>query len=214
VHSVHFLEHHHGQYLSASYESNISLALFIESISWSCVRCIVATALEVSHHLNLFSKSIEDLPHLNMSRLASFQGPSTPSKSPVNPSEQVSPSPSSKGRKSIKSKQQHGKNASGTVVQSPSSPSPARPNPSQRKANVTGSPHAIAKDEPLNLSTHLDVSGFIETAVHKRLRQTLFEVRSAARKWEEATKVDGFKAAKDIVDARTLIEYMIPAYIT
>jgi hypothetical protein len=148
-----------------------------------------------------------------MSRLASFQGPSTPSKTPVNPSEQASPSPS-KGKKSTKPRQQQGKNSSGTVVQSPSSSSsPARPNPSQKKAKVTGSPHAIAKDEPLNLSTHQDVSGFIETAVHKRLRQTLFEIRGAARRWEEATKVDGFKAAKEIVDARTLIEYVIPSLI-
>jgi len=148
-----------------------------------------------------------------MSRLASFQGPSTPSKTPVNPSEQASPSPS-KGKKSTKPRQQQGKNVSGTVVQSPSSsPSPARPNPSQKKANATGSPHAIAKDEALNLSIHPDVSEFIETAVHKRLRQTLFEIRGAARRWEEATKVDGFKAAKEIVDARTMIEYVVSSYI-
>jgi hypothetical protein len=36
----------------------------------------------------------------------------------------------------------------------------------------------------------------------------LFEIRSVARRWEEVTKGDGFKSAKEIVDARTLIECM------
>ncbi|KIM25458.1 hypothetical protein M408DRAFT_26236 [Serendipita vermifera MAFF 305830] len=128
-----------------------------------------------------------------MSRLASFQGPSTPSKNPVNTSEYAPLSPSSKGKKSSKSRQ-NPRPASDQPPEPPSSPStPTRKN-------------RPAASSPVPITAHEQSFDFVESTVHKRLRQTLLEVRGVTKRWDELTKVDGFKAAKEIIDARTLID--------
>lgn len=132
-------------------------------------------------------------PAGQMSRLASFQGPSTPSKNPVNTSEYAPLSPSSKGKKSSKSRQ-NPRPASDQPPEPPSSPStPTRKN-------------RPAASSPVPITAHEQSFDFVESTVHKRLRQTLLEVRGVTKRWDELTKVDGFKAAKEIIDARTLID--------
>lgn len=128
-----------------------------------------------------------------MSRLASFHGPSTPSKVPVKSPEQASPSPSSKPKKPYKAKQ----NTKNTSVHSP--------DPSSPPSTPTRKQGAVA-DLPIREVSFVFESDFVETTVHKRLRQILLEIRNATRQWDELTKIEGFKAAKEIVDARTLIE--------
>lgn len=135
-----------------------------------------------------------------MSRLASFQGPSTPSKSPVNVVDQTtSPlSPSSKGKRT--------NNKSKRDPKPTLSPEPVTPS-KRGHVPAIGSPIRVSeKNDSAPLISSHDVPTVTETNVHKRLRQILFDIRSASKRWDELIRLEGFKAAKEMVDARTLIE--------
>lgn len=112
----------------------------------------------------------------NMSRLASFQGPSTPSKTPVqSPGTSQSQSPrSTPGGKSRK----HSNN---TKTPTKSTPTPKQNYDQDFWSNFV---------EP-------------ETELQKNLRSTLVDIRIACRTFDDLVKGEGFKAAKEMVDART-----------
>lgn len=123
-----------------------------------------------------------------MSRLLSFQGPSTPSRDHATPPEK---SPSRGGNTPNKSNRS------------------ARPKKSAgRGRDPIGSTNA-----PLGAtgsSPKEEEASFVETEIHKTLRKTLLGIRKASREWDETVR-GGFQAAKDMVDARTTIQYAILA---
>jgi hypothetical protein len=115
-----------------------------------------------------------------MSRLASFQGPSTPSKSPI---------------------------ASPNSPRSPEGNTPTKINRSARPRQQGGrKKNQVDAASALNPSALDDVAVFIENEIHKELRETLLDIRRTARSWEDLVRGDGFKAAKEIIDARTTIQ--------
>ena len=109
-----------------------------------------------------------------MSRLASFQGPSSPSPNPIRNQPPTSPSSSTPGRQS-KSRQ-------------PKSP---------KSRDVEPSIYAL--DIP-------NTTPPTETTYHRKLRNALVEMRSTMRTWNELVLMDGVKAIKGLIDARTELE--------
>lgn len=121
-----------------------------------------------------------------MSRLASFQGPSTPSKSPIaSPGSLRSPEGNTltKINRSARPRQQGG-----------------------RRKNQVDPGSALNGVNPSVLD---DTAAFIENDTHKELRETLLDIRRTARSWEDLVRGDGFKAAKEMVDSRTTIQLEI-----
>jgi hypothetical protein len=48
----------------------------------------------------------------------------------------------------------------------------------------------------------------IESTYHRKLRSLLYDIRNACETWDQLVLVDGLKAAKGLVDARTELEYV------
>ncbi|KAG8804652.1 hypothetical protein FRC17_005914 [Serendipita sp. 399] len=144
-----------------------------------------------------------------MSRLASFSGPSTPSSAPV--ASQVgiaaatttttTPIKKSSSKKTTKSS---------TPNRRTESRSSFSPNASSGGGNGNGVPEELlvtpSKSSNGRTVTEAVSSEFVETVMHRKLRQTLLEIRSVARKWNELVKGDGFRAAKELIDTRTTIK--------
>ncbi|KAG8758386.1 hypothetical protein FRC14_000155 [Serendipita sp. 396] len=144
-----------------------------------------------------------------MSRLASFSGPSTPSRTPV-----VSPDPQAGTTTTPKKSKKNAKaGASGKRTGSGALSSPNRNGPSSSIAdewmNQANTP-SRASTGRIGGKTIVEDAGFdfMETAIHRKLRQTLLEIRSVARKWNELVKGDGFQVAKELIDTRTTIKYV------
>jgi hypothetical protein len=71
-----------------------------------------------------------------------------------------------------------------------------------RRKNQVDPTSALNGDNPSALN---DAAAFIKNETHKELRETLLDIRSTANSWEDLVR-DGFKAAKEMVDARTTIQ--------
>lgn len=76
-------------------------------------------------------------------------------------------------------------------------PSPPAPSPSKAK-------------QPAN--TPVSPSRLIESTYHRKLRTLLQELRNITETWDSIVLVDGLKAAKGLVDARTELEYALHSH--
>lgn len=98
-------------------------------------------------------------------------------------------------------------------LKGPSSPSPnpvrgqkARQSPAKSPPQKRGSPGPSIYDrlEP-------DTTPPTESTYHRKLRTILLELRGVVKTWNDLVLVDGLKAAKGLVDARTELEYVEPS---
>ncbi|KAG8753442.1 hypothetical protein FRC14_006030 [Serendipita sp. 396] len=140
-----------------------------------------------------------------MSRLASFAGPSTPSKTPV-----VSPGPKAGTTITPKKSRKNSKAGAPGKRTGSDAPSPSLPDRNGDASPIEddwkdrlNTPSSKIGGETIVEDTDFD---FVETTIHRKLRQILLEIRSVARKWNELVKGDGFRAAKDLIDSRTTIK--------
>jgi hypothetical protein len=132
-----------------------------------------------------------------MSRLASFHGPSTPNKNPVEAQSigipnaiQTQTTPKrSKGKGSTKAKNLSDADTVGG--RAPSSP--------------LGTPYKVASPRSEGRRGQALSAEFLETPFHASLRQLVQDIKIVAKKWDETIKGQSFKAAKELVDARTTI---------
>lgn len=76
---------------------------------------------------------------------------------------------------------------------------PSSPAPSAVKARQPSS----APASPLKVT---------ESTYHRKLRTLLQELRNVTETWHDIVLVDGLKAAKSLVDARTDLEYVVQAH--
>ncbi|PVF99822.1 hypothetical protein CPB86DRAFT_261923 [Serendipita vermifera] len=132
-----------------------------------------------------------------MSRLASFHGPSTPNKNPV---EGQRTGPPNATQTTSTPKRGKGKGASKIKTTSDADAGGGRSqfSPPSTPHKVT-SPRAEGHKE---LATDVE---FLESPFHKSFRQIIQEIRSVAKSWDDLIKGQSFKAAKELVDARTTI---------
>jgi hypothetical protein len=132
-----------------------------------------------------------------MSRLASFHGPSTPSKNPVeaqvigtlNPTQ--TPTTPKKGKGKGTSKTKNTSDADTVGARAPSSP--------------LGTPHKVASPRSEGRRGQAINAEIFETSFHESFRQIVQDIKTVAKKWDETIKGQSFKAAKELVDARTTI---------
>ncbi len=53
-----------------------------------------------------------------------------------------------------------------------------------------------------------------ESTYHRKLRASLQELRATCRTWDDLVRKDGLKAVRELVDARTDLEYVFIYFIT
>jgi hypothetical protein len=146
---------------------------------------------------------------LQMSRLASFHGPSTPSKSPVEAqgigtsNATQTPTTPKKGKGKGASKPKNASDADAVGGKAPSSP--------------LGTPHKVVSPRSEGRRGQALSAEFLETPFHASFRQIVQDIKSVAKKWDETIKGQSFKAAKELVDARTtigsVVYYLVQLYL-
>lgn len=70
---------------------------------------------------------------------------------------------------------------------------PSTPSPSPAQFKPSNSPASPSKQT--------------ESAFHRKIRTLLQELRSITDTWDDLVLIDGLKAARDLVDTRTDLEY-------